>query len=874
MADLNSPLFDSNRRTKLSSSKVHYFSLGNPYRNIDTVRPESTTSLQCELCKCVQLFTTGGNGVIHESLPYFCQRFFHDRCTTCLPPEPSLEPLCSFCNHLQLPHIFGCVTPELEHLPSSSSEIGFSIDWGKGYKELLGDQTCPLCALIGTILRSRATKMDKVEHLFGDFIFVDFIVERQIFDRPSFWKLRIRRSQTPQSKAILATKGIIATISMKKSKERSGKETYSDPPIGLDVNWDQVKRWMGVCHLHQRSRQKSIETTDKDFRLVDLWNNCLVNGSQAWSYAALSYVWGNPRAWEAQTVLANVSQLEQKGGLLLHELPQCILDAQTACKHLGIRFLWVDRLCIIQDDAKSKHGQIKEMGNIYASAVVTIVAAAGKNARYGLIGISKPRAFPQQRLVLQGVEFTETLGTYDFFHLMNESMWRSRGWTFQEEKLSTALLVFTERGAFFRCKHNPKHMRIEGQSGEDMSLEVDEYPIVVPKYSQRKLSFESDILNAFSGYLNMMFKDKHYFGLPCAYFNSALLWRSADDSGLPRESNGNDTFPSWSWASRTGYVSYQSWYMPGNHEPVASWAAILFPPGSTSPQLLPVCEVPSKLPSLQELLRKKLYWKYGQEKFAWKRYILKKRLLSPILNDELIRFWTTLPRQVKSYKGVWFQNRWLSIKHNLFPNVIAGLEPREVFRADRLLAYTQITNISVTRLVWPTSIARLRNAPFVLRNKCGKWIGFVDPDTAIAERIDAYALTGETYSAECLALSLHRENANILPFSLLLDENLDTLHDRAERPNDGYESQEMFKKRSHEFWREMGGLKHQIQEAKRETPPCPSSPIDDPHWAHPLQLTVMMIKRTEGVARRAGVGNVYLKRWRESAPSFQTVVLE
>lgn len=855
-----------------------YFSLGNLLDNIDTFRPKSTTSLQCELCKCVQLFTTGGNGVSHENLPYFCQRFFHDRCTTCLPEpslEPSLEPLCSFCNHLRLPHIFGCVTPELEHLPSSSSEIGFSIFWGKGYKELLGDQTCPLCALIGTILRSRAATTDKdSEHLFGDSIFVDFIVKRQIFDQPSFWKLRIRRPQTPQSKAFMFTKGIIARIAMNKSKERSGKETYSDPPIGLDVNWDQVRRWMGVCHLHRRSRQKSIETTDKDFRLVDLWNNCLVNGSQAWSYAALSYVWGNPRAWEAQTVLANVSQLEQKGGLLLHELPQCILDARTACKHLGIRFLWVDRLCIIQDDAKSKHGQIKEMGNIYASAVVTIVAAAGKNARHGLIGVSKPRAFAQQRLVLQGVEFTEALETSDFSQSLGNSMWRSRGWTFQEEKLSTALLVFTERGVFFRCKHNPNYISMEGQSGEKMFPELDLYPSVVTEYAQRKLTFESDILNAFQGYLSMMFKDKHYFGLPCAYFNSALLWRSQDDSGVPRESNGNGTFPSWSWASTKGYVDYQSWFMPGNHEPVASWAAILFPPGNTSPQLSPVCEVPSKLPSLQELLRKKLYRKAGQEKFAWKRYILKKRLLSPILHGELIRFWTTLPRQVKSYKGYCFQNIWLSIKHNLFPKVSTGLEPREVFRAGRLLAYTQIADVSVTRLVWPTSIARLRNAPFVLRNKRGKWIGFVDPDMATVERIDAYALTGETYSAECLALSLHRGNASAFSFPLLLDENLDTLHDRAEKPDDGYESQKTFKKRYHEFWSEMGGLEHQIQEAKRETLPCPPSPINDPHWAHPPQLTVMMVERTEGVARRVGIGNVYLKRWRESAPSFQSVVLD
>jgi hypothetical protein len=54
---------------------------------------------------------------------------------------------------------------------------------------------------------------------------------------------------------------------------------------------------------------------------------------------------------------------------------------------IGERYLWVDSLCIVQDDPQEKHGQIANMDAIYGNAILTINAAAGQDANAGLPGV-------------------------------------------------------------------------------------------------------------------------------------------------------------------------------------------------------------------------------------------------------------------------------------------------------------------------------------------------------------------------------------------------------------------------------------------------------------------------------------------------------
>lgn len=81
-------------------------------------------------------------------------------------------------------------------------------------------------------------------------------------------------------------------------------------------------------------------------------------------YMALSYVWGDPkemgsRRWLMKTAHVNESQLHN--GLDLDLLPKTITDAMALVSKIGERYLWVDALCIVQDDFKELAEQTSQM---------------------------------------------------------------------------------------------------------------------------------------------------------------------------------------------------------------------------------------------------------------------------------------------------------------------------------------------------------------------------------------------------------------------------------------------------------------------------------------------------------------------------------
>ena len=72
---------------------------------------------------------------------------------------------------------------------------------------------------------------------------------------------------------------------------------------------------------------------------------------------------------------------------MLASIPQTIRDTITLTRKIRERFLWVDALCIIQDDALDLERSLGEMGNIYRNSVLTICACCGGDAAYGLQGV-------------------------------------------------------------------------------------------------------------------------------------------------------------------------------------------------------------------------------------------------------------------------------------------------------------------------------------------------------------------------------------------------------------------------------------------------------------------------------------------------------
>jgi hypothetical protein len=136
------------------------------------------------------------------------------------------------------------------------------------------------------------------------------------------------------------------------------------------------------------------------------------------AYVALSYVWGPPSKDDAEYVFPNLPA----------QLPPTIEDAIKVTKRLGIQYLWIDRYCINQNDPEDKMRQILQMGAIYSSAQLTIVAAAGSGPQYGLPGVSDTRRtrMPYGEVVGSvALVVTSLQAIQDVF----DSLWASRAWT-------------------------------------------------------------------------------------------------------------------------------------------------------------------------------------------------------------------------------------------------------------------------------------------------------------------------------------------------------------------------------------------------------------------------------------------------------------
>ena len=111
-----------------------------------------------------------------------------------------------------------------------------------------------------------------------------------------------------------------------------------------------------------------------DVAFLNLAHFCGVNES---TYGTLSYVWGSTK--DFVTKYSDLAALSEPGGLGkdIEKIPKTIRDAIRLTRELGLKYLWVDSLCIVLDDPIDKARFIPEMHQIYYRSFLTIIAAAG-----------------------------------------------------------------------------------------------------------------------------------------------------------------------------------------------------------------------------------------------------------------------------------------------------------------------------------------------------------------------------------------------------------------------------------------------------------------------------------------------------------------
>ncbi|KAM0438637.1 hypothetical protein ACHAPT_001390 [Fusarium lateritium] len=225
------------------------------------------------------------------------------------------------------------------------------------------------------------------------------------------------------------------------------------------VDPELVRFWIDRCETEHGPRCASASLAPKLPRLnglllIDTAKNCIVEGSSSSRFVALSYVWGATNT--AVLTKSNHSRLAVEGALKDATLPATIRDTISVTRWLGARFLWIDALCIRQDDQEHKASQIEQMASVYASALVTIMAVSGTHADAGLSRVStlwKQPAKVVNVVNAPGVSMIPVLDSFDDFSpgQICYSKWYSRAWTMQEHILSTRKLIFSENQVYWHC---------------------------------------------------------------------------------------------------------------------------------------------------------------------------------------------------------------------------------------------------------------------------------------------------------------------------------------------------------------------------------------------------------------------------------------
>lgn len=326
-----------------------------------------------------------------------------------------------------------------------------------------------------------------------------------------------------------------------------------------------IKSWLHQCTHDHASCTSSLMEKPLPTRLVDVGSATqepfLVH-TQGLSgqYMALSYCWGMDQAVKLTTKLVDLPSVV----FALNTLPPTLKDAVLICRQLGIRYLWIDALCIVQDSLNNDDW-IREAGRMdstYGNSFLTIAASAAHDTNSGILNV--PQLSSLDICALPCVDQSKSPMTlwaqYCPYDVDDLQPLAQRAWAFQEYMLSPRVLSYHKDQLAWEC--NSSKLYSSGPIStlsQRLARSSRTWQDIVQKYTGRKLTFLSDRLDALAGYAKMMQsksrdEDRYLAGLWFRGLSQQLLWFSTARPPVPRPSVYRA--PTWSWASIDGPIQY------------------------------------------------------------------------------------------------------------------------------------------------------------------------------------------------------------------------------------------------------------------------------------------------------------------------------
>ena len=353
-----------------------------------------------------------------------------------------------------------------------------------------------------------------------------------------------------------------------------------------EAAYDLVKRCIEDCSHHERCPLPVPAMLPT--RVIDCFDPSrprllVTNDSTKQRYAALSYVWGEDQPHRMTTENLDSYTTFVDPSLI----PVTIRDAITVTHKLGLRYLWVDALCIIQNSREDKAREIPKIHSNFRNAFITIVAAKATKASAGFLRKDLTRWYPQT--TPSTLPFIAPCGSIGTMLLtkggrLEPDVIDSRAWCLEERVLSPRVVAYSSQALQYECQarrmnvngsHNflptpSDQPRLPDYAFAPGLLESNSMPTekeksaswrdMLGQYSRRGLTKPRDrlvALGALAKQFHLLWPESEYAaGLWTHHLPEALLWYTTSDSNRnPSARPTNYRAPSWSWAAVDGGIS-------------------------------------------------------------------------------------------------------------------------------------------------------------------------------------------------------------------------------------------------------------------------------------------------------------------------------
>jgi hypothetical protein len=372
------------------------------------------------------------------------------------------------------------------------------------------------------------------------------------------------------------------------------------PEPRSDVFFQILGHWLKDCNENHDCRgpiHDSLPTRLIDVGTIDLPDLRLVETREeeilSKEYIALSHPWGDTKKYKPFSTLRKDPsgaghELDLfKQSIPYDQLPATFKDAVYCTRRLGIRYLWIDSICIIQGKDGDFTEEATRMEQVFSGAYC-VLAASRANSQHD--GFLKPRRQRDYVTFQRGAEkpFHVCKTIDNFSKDVIEGSLNKRGWVLQERALARRTIYFTENQTYFECgsgircetlarMHNnmadflgdprfpEKAMRTSSRA-----LKIEYFQDLYRLYSHLQFTKYEDRPFAVAGLekrLLKAFETKGSYGIfddgdrpDGGLFHRSLLWRRQDEkTGLipidfPAEKNIR--VPSWSWMAYRGGIDY------------------------------------------------------------------------------------------------------------------------------------------------------------------------------------------------------------------------------------------------------------------------------------------------------------------------------